>query len=334
MVVDGCTDGGINLPAALLEHLGIASIEALVLTHPDLDHLRGVAEVVRRFTPRRVFRYPALGYVRDFVALWHGAHPHKARYRELAEAIAVLDDHANLDGTFSDAPCASTRPWSPKGAPYTVHFLAPTPFDRERVRLIWSKIVQYKAGRYVLSGRFERLMNGETRLGDAPNAVSLGIVVEWAGRKVLLAGDVENGKRSSPNSGWKGVLRILDDPDEPRGHLVDDVDVVKVAHHGSKGAFSPDAWQRHARTRKTTAILAPFASSPLPSDLTLLNLRTHCATLGISAGGGSAFARARTAGWNDVPGAAVTTTAPCIAVVLEPTGAPQLFRDGGAALFQ
>ena len=184
MVVDGCTHDGVNLPAARLEHLGVVSIEALVLAHPDLDHLCEVAEVVRRFTPRRVFRYPALGYVRDFVALWHNAHPGRPRYRELAKAIAVLDDHANLPGTFADAPCSSTRPWSPKGALYTVHFLAPTPFDRDRVRLIWNKIVEYKAGRDVLSRRYERLMNGETRPGDAPNAVSLGVVAEWGGTQV------------------------------------------------------------------------------------------------------------------------------------------------------
>ncbi len=334
IVVDGCSHGGVNLPAALLDHLSIAGIDALVLTHPDLDHLRGVAEVVRRFSPRKIFRYPALGYVRDFVAMWHGAHPGKPRYRELAEAIAVLDEHASLDDSEDDAPCASTRPWTPVGAPYTVHFLAPTPFDRDRVRLLWRKIVEFKAGRYVLSRRFERLMTGETRLGDAPNAVSLGLVVEWAGRKVLLAGDVENGKRNSPKSGWKGVLRILDDVDDPRGHLVDDVDVVKVAHHGSKGAFSPDAWQRHACTRKTTAILTPFAPSPLPSENTLLDLRAHCVGLGISADGGDAFDRARKAGWADVAGPAVTGTAPCLLVTLDATGALEMFREGGAALFQ
>jgi beta-lactamase superfamily II metal-dependent hydrolase len=334
IVVDGCSQGGVNLPAALLEHLGIARIEALVLTHPDLDHLRGVAEVVRRFSPRKIFRYPALGYVRDFVAMWHSAHPTRPRYRELAEAIAVLDEHADLDGADDDAPCASTRPWTPRGAPYTVHFLAPTPFDRDRVRLLWRKIVGLKAGRYVLSRRFERLMAGETKLGDAPNAVSLGLVIEWAGRKVLLAGDVENGKRSSPKSGWKGVLRILDDVDDPRGHLVDDVEVVKVAHHGSKGAFSPAAWQRHAKTRRTTAILAPFSPSPLPSDSTLVDLRAHCARLGISAEGGAAFARARAAGWVDVAGAPPAGAAPCIAVTLDATGALTMFREGGAALFQ
>ncbi len=75
MVIDGCALGGVNLTAALLDHLGIGLVDAVVLTHPDLDHLRGVAEVVRRFKPRKIFRYPALSYVRDFVAIWHAHEP-------------------------------------------------------------------------------------------------------------------------------------------------------------------------------------------------------------------------------------------------------------------
>jgi beta-lactamase superfamily II metal-dependent hydrolase len=334
MVIDGCAHGGVNLVASLLDHLSIGVIDAVVLTHPDLDHIRGVADVVRRFKPRRIFRYPALSYVRDFVAIWHSRHPTKPRYRELAEALEVIDAHANQDDADECQSCASTRPWMPRGAPFAVHFLAPTHFDRERVRLVWQKIVELKGGRFVLSRRFERLMNGETKLGDAPNAVSLAVVLEWSGRKVLLAGDVENGKKNSPKSGWKGVLRLLDDADDFRGHLVDDVDLVKVAHHGSKGAFHLAAWQRHTRSRKTTAILAPFATTPLPSDKTLVDLRAHCAKLGISAGGGNAFARARTAGWVDASGATPITRAPCIAVVLDASGALELFRGQAAALFQ
>jgi beta-lactamase superfamily II metal-dependent hydrolase len=333
MVVDGCTQGGINLPAALLNYLAIASVDTVVLTHPDLDHVRGVADVIRRFRPRRVYRYPALGLVRDFVAVWLEEHPSNRHYRDLADAIAAIDGHADLDGTSTTDACASTRSWAPEGSSCVVHFLAPTYFDRERVRKVWQKLVERRDGRYVLSKRFERLMNGETKLGDVPNAVSLGVVLEWAGRKVLLAGDVENGKRSAPKSGWKGVLRDLDDPDDPRGGLVDDVELVKVAHHGSKGAFYEDAWLRHAKSRKTTAILAPYAPSPLPSDFTLVNLRAHCIKLGISADGGDSFARARRAGWSDVPGVPPVTTAPCIVAVFDSNGLT-LFRGGSAALFQ
>lgn len=333
MVVDGCTLGGVNLTAALLDHLQIGSVDAVVLTHPDLDHLRGIAEVICRFEPQKIFRYPALSYLRDFVAIWHAHQPANARYRELALAIDTIDARASLDEADELPSCASSRPWTPKGASYAVHFLAPTYFDQARVRVVWRKIVEHRGGRFVLSRRFERLMNGQTRLGDAPNAISLAVVVEWSGRRVLLAGDVENGKRS-PKSGWKGVLRLLDDPDDFRGHLVDDVDLVKVAHHGSKGAFFPGAWQRHARARKTTAILTPFAPSRLPSDSTLVDLRQHCSMLGISAGGGDAFPRAEAAGWTLAVGALTDTPAPCIAAVFDAAGSLRLFRGQAAVLFQ
>jgi hypothetical protein len=215
-----------------------------------------------------------------------------------------------------------------------VRSLAPTHFDRDRVRIVWQKIVEHRGGRFILSRRFERLMNGETKLGDAPNAVSLAVVVEWTGRKVLLAGDVENGNRS-PKSGWKGVLRLLDDPDDDRGHLVEDVDLVKVAHHGSKGAFFAGAWERHAQTKKTTAVLAPFAPSSLPSDTTLVNLRDHCTKLGISAEGGDAFARARAGGWSDAHAPPLPSTrAPCIVAVFDAQGTVALSCGQAARLFQ
>jgi hypothetical protein len=332
MVVDSCTRDGVNLPAALLDHLGLTTVDAVVLSHPDLDHIRGIAEVVRRFPPGRIFRYPRFSLVRDLVAKWCVAHPAKPLYRELAEAIATIEAYEELDDGRVIEPCFSTRSW-PDGAAYAVHFLAPTNFDQNRLFKVWTKLVVRKAGRYVLSKTFERILNGETKLGDVPNVVSLGIVLEWAGRKVLLAGDVENGKRGAPKSGWKGVLRDLDDPDHPRGHLVDDVELVKVAHHGSTGAFYEGAWRRHAKSRKSHAILAPYSPSSLPSDPILLNLRAYCVTLGVTADGGDSFARARRAGWSDVPDAQPSTTAPCVVAVLDVKGLA-LFRGSNAALFQ
>lgn len=332
MVVDGCTHDGTNLTAALLEHLAITQLEAVTLTHPDLDHVRGIAEVVQRYKPRRIFRYPAEGYVRDLVAMWLERTPRNRRCVELAGALAVLDKHARDEAVEADAPCASTRAWSPADADYTIHFLAPTPFDRERVRLVWRKVVEQQGDGWRLSRRFERLMRGQASLGDAPNAVSLGLVIEWQGRKVLLAGDVENGKRS-PKSGWKGVLRILDDRDEPRGHLVENVDLVKVAHHGSKGAFWAAAWNRHARSKKTHGVIAPFAASSLPSDKTLLDLRAHCTELGITADAGGAFSRAQAAGWTQAAGTPGAPSATWLAAVLDGTNV-QLFSGGGARLFR
>lgn len=86
MVVDGCEHAGRNLPAELLDHLGLTSVDAVVLTHPDLDHVRGMADIIRRFKPQCVFRYPAIADVRKLVAAWCQKNPRNRRYQELRDA--------------------------------------------------------------------------------------------------------------------------------------------------------------------------------------------------------------------------------------------------------
>ena len=331
MVVDGCAFGGVNLPEALLDHLGISMLDALVLTHPDLDHLRGMAAIVRRFQPRRIFRYPANAYVRELIAGLRERSPTHVRYAALADAMKAFDDYADEAGVHAVTTCAMTRPWAPAAAPYKVHFLAPTPFDQDRIQGLWRNLIDAGPTGWRLSRRFDRIMRNEARLGDSPNAMSLGVVIEWGTRRVLLSGDIENGKRSG-NSGWKGVLRILDDPDDPRGHLVDDVDLVKVAHHGSKGAFFAPAWARHAKSKKTAAMIAPFSMSRLPADATLVNMRSHCAHLGLTSNSGSVVGRAVASGWKKRASPARQTTAPCIAAVLDESGGLALFNGRDAAL--
>lgn len=265
--------------------------------------------------------------------MWLEKKPANKRFQDLTAAIHAIDEHAQRASTRVEDVCLTTRPWKPAGAPYSVHFLAPTDFDRARVRRLWNKVVQYAKGSFRLSTRFERVLNGEAELGDAPNAVSLAVAIEWGERKILLAGDVENGKRSA-KSGWKGVLQILDHPDERLGHLVEDVDLVKVAHHGSKGAFSAEAWARHAKSRKTTAVLTPFAPSALPSDRTLVNLRGHCDRLGISADAGQAFARTTAAGWTPIQSTLPPSGAPVVAAVLDGEGDGLLLWGAQAGLFR
>lgn len=48
LVVDGCSREGVNHPEAVLRALGRTRIDLLVLTHPDLDHLKGWRTTVRR----------------------------------------------------------------------------------------------------------------------------------------------------------------------------------------------------------------------------------------------------------------------------------------------
>ena len=68
LVADACVSGGQNLPRALLTALGLASITLLAITHPDLDHIEGVAELLTTYRPSRVWTFPLSATFRDAVA--------------------------------------------------------------------------------------------------------------------------------------------------------------------------------------------------------------------------------------------------------------------------
>jgi len=77
LVMDAACIGSDNLPAMLLKHLGVSKIDLLVLSHPDLDHIRGMAELVDDFSPSVLWRYPQDSAVRDFLVRWAQENHHK-----------------------------------------------------------------------------------------------------------------------------------------------------------------------------------------------------------------------------------------------------------------
>lgn len=324
VVVDCCVDDGTNLPAALLDDLGVDHIDLLVLTHPDLDHVRGMADLVRRFRPARVWRYPR-GLLRDTLQVLGGMTTAAGaeRFVEARAANDALDELLQTTGTV--AHTTSGAVWSPPGAGYRVVALAPTPYDEARAFARARELVERARGRVRLTAQAEAWFSGERPLGDLPNMVSIGLVIELGARRIVLGGDIENGD-GTPHSGWRGVLAQLARPDVGLGALMDDVDVVKVAHHGSTGAWSDEAWARHAATRRPVAIIAPYAPSRLPTADVLGRLRAAACRLGITSAEGDGAGRARRAGWADAAARSVplVETAACVKVTLP--------REGDATL--
>lgn len=330
VVVDSCERAGVNLPALLLTRLGIPKIDLLVVTHPDLDHVRGLTEILAGFNPERVWRYP-FALLREILATLTSA-PESSDYARHVEAVrgcVALDDHLTRTGRVEEVTYGRT--WAPPGSPYNVHALAPTPYDTSRARNRVRGLVERRRGRWLLSDQAKTWLGAGTPLGDLPNMVSLGLAIEWGDRRIVLAGDIENGD-GGPYSGWPGVLDHLDRPDDQRGRLVDDVDLIKVAHHGSAGAFSASAWKRHAGSAKTIGIVTTYSPSRLPDRDTLKALRLHCHRLGIAVDAGAAFERAMEAGWMvaDAMEPSPASAAPCLQVVIGADGA-RTFRRGQAS---
>lgn len=334
VVVDSCERDDVNLPAVLLADLGVAQIDLLVVTHPDLDHIKGITELVERFSPKRVWRYP-FGLLREILQqLGEVQTPAgKLRYAEALRSSDTLDDLLRTEGTVERVHPG--RQWHPPGSDYSICALAPTQYDIARAMSRVQGLVVRKRGRLVLSDTARAWFSGERALGDLPNMVSLGLVIEWNGLKVLLAGDVENGDGTT-HSGWQGVLAGLDQPDEGRSHLVNDVDVVKIAHHGSTGALYDAAWNRHATSKKTVGLATTYSPTPLPDDPVLRSLRRWVGRLGIATDAGDSFDRALAAGWvvADAGAAATLPLGPCVKVELRSDGTMSFEHGDEAGWFQ
>jgi beta-lactamase superfamily II metal-dependent hydrolase len=334
VVVDSCQQAGVNLAARLLTALEVHRIDLLIVTHPDLDHVKGLTELLHEFDPVRVWRYP-FGLLREILAMLGNAADatHYTRHAQAVAGAVALDEHLGQRGLVDDVTYG--RVWAPPGASYTVHALAPTSYDTKRARDRVRGLIEKRHGRWLLSAQAKRWLDDDAPLGDLPNMVSLGVAIEWGQRRLILAGDIENGD-DSPYSGWAGVLDHLDREDDGRGRLVDDVDLIKVAHHGSARSFSQIAWERHARASKTLGVVTTYSPSRLPDKATLEALRAHCSRLGIAVDAGDAFDRAMEAGWVAAPAGQPPpeSLAPCLKVVLGENGKPRFHRGQPAGWFE
>jgi len=334
VVVDSCEQAGVNLAASLLTELGVKRIDLLIVTHPDLDHVRGLTTLLHEFDPVRVWRHP-FGLLREILAMLSNATDatHYTRHKQAVAGAVALDEHLTERGLVDDVTYGKV--WAPPGASYAVHALAPTSYDTKRARDRVRGLIEKRHGRWLLSAHAKRWLDDDAPLGDLPNMVSLGVAIEWGQRRLILAGDIENGD-GGPYSGWTGVLDHLDRGDDGRGRLVDDVDLIKVAHHGSARSFSRAAWERHARASKTLGVVTTYSPSRLPDRVTLEALRVHCSRLGVAADAGDAFDRAMEAGWvvADTGQPAPESLAPCLKVVFGEGGRPHVYRGRPAGWFE
>lgn len=345
LVVDCCVSGGQNLTLQLLRTLRVRAVDLLVVTHPDLDHIRSLRTLVDAFRPVEAWRYP-FGLLRELVSHWCRLNPEDRRLREVSDAYDVLDE-LEEHNVASEPTLGTGTLWRCDVSGAEVRCIAPTQSDALHARKQLDRLVEYET----TSRRRERpgdeptlglpiqdYLLGERRsLGDHPNTISMGVSIRWRQRRVLLAGDVENGRANS-TSGWKGILEAL----RQRGLLdcVSELDLVKVAHHGSPGAFHPPAWDIHRRTDGSTiATITPFDRGryPLPHPDTLTNVRGYANLLGITADVRGVFTDAQANGWVREPALDpqdASLAGPILKIVLPDTGPGRLSDSSVSGRFR
>jgi len=297
LVVDVCVHNGCNLTVALLRALGRTKVDLLVVTHSDLDHIRGLPGLVSAFRPDRAWQFPGAGDLRALMAKWLRKQPGDRRLEELACGLEALDVLAD-ENTAIEVAC-DTRSWPDETGPYAVHCLAPTQHDQVRNRRHLDDLLEWDGSKLTLPDRITQFLGGRHRgLATRPNVLSVALAIEWGSVRVVLGGDVEAGD-GTDESGWRGVVSLL----RRRGrlHLIEKARVVKVSHHGSKGAYVVEVWQLHARAAgETVAVVAPFrrGNVALPDDTFLSEVRAHAGHLILTSDGHGAHVRARAAGWS------------------------------------
>jgi beta-lactamase superfamily II metal-dependent hydrolase len=318
IVVDSCQFDGANLTRSLLDWLDVREVALLVVTHPDLDHVAGLPELVEGLNIRQVWRYRGGANVTSLASHWLRSFPGDHRLEEVHRAHQCL---ARIEDILDDVweVGYQTKPW--RTGTCEVHCLAPTQHDVSKFRRRLNEMVTGGAAGVELATWLREYLVGErSTLGEKGNPLSLALSVTWGESRVLLSGDVENGD-GHQRSGWRGVLHYL----ERDGHsmLVRNLRVVKVAHHGSAQAFLSDAWAEHAQDASVEAsVLTPFnrGENPPPHERTLVSLRKHSASLLVTAKDASKTGtKARNAGWTPDP-ASSPASAPCVAIVVDANG--------------
>ncbi len=326
IVVDGCEHAGHNLPLELVRGMKSA-VGLLIITHPDLDHIRGTAELVRETKPGEIWRYPLGAAPLDAILRWA-----RELNPPLSEALLSLEAQQHATGAVFSV--SHGHEWTAASGACSVRAFAPTPYDQSRAAKVWERLVGPRPKRQQkLNDYLREVVTGKRRLGSVANVLSIGAVLTWGRHKLIIGGDVMRGTRW-PFSGWKGVISLLDKRG-PRD-LLDDATLVKIAHHGSSHSYEPLAWSRHAGRGKTQVVLTPFTPSRLPVEATLTALRKHAAALGISHVDRATEARALTSGWKPRrPGRAHGASIPaCVGAILDSANGAQLWAISSAAVFE
>lgn len=332
MVVDTCRWDRKVLPRELLDHHGVGSIDLLVVTHPDLDHIQGLPDLVEGLHVGRIWRYPKHADIGDLVAGWLERHrPRDRRLKALRKALDTLDGLEEGPGRVVRAAYGRDT-WPTTEAPYHAYLLAPPDGDLRDLETEFQGLVKAEGNQLVLNKKLLQYLTGTSRKRHRQaNALSLAITLEWGPIRVVLGGDVVRGKND--RRGWRGVLYHL--RQDGRVHLVKGADLVKVSHHGSAGAYVAEVWRLHADGKKALAVVTPFhrGKSPPPHSQALRGIRTHAVQLALTSAGARARGAVQAAGWRPV-GSHTQARAPCVAVVLGQGGVEDIVASRTARIYR
>ena len=274
-LIDSCEFGSLNKrvvpPLQYLTSRNVQKLAFLILSHPHLDHFKGMEQIIDHYLGRidRICRYAGDG-ARELAAYLVNrgikGNPGAERLASVLAAFKKAAEH----GAERRRLGAMTQIVPRKSA-----FIDDLSFELEVLSLSPSAEDE-ESYVDILRNAFPKLNGQITEVPDHQhNLVASAIWIQVGEVVVILGSDVEEGR--SQSSGWRGIVRSADAPDLC-------VKALKVPHHGSPGAFYARAWEEHCKRGEITSVVIPYdrGVSPRPSGVDIERIQTYSRYVGIT----------------------------------------------------
>ncbi|MEU5524958.1 MBL fold metallo-hydrolase [Streptomyces sp. NPDC047860] len=264
IVIDGgYLDDGEALVEHIRKHYNTGTVDLVVSTHPDRDHISGLRIVLEQLTVKKLLMHlpwsHSASMSRAKMLLSYNSRSLRAELRDSLQGATALEEVAKAQGVPIEEPFLD---WTSDDGKFRV--LGPSEdYYRELLAEIvepdsnlasqasWEELV-----RKLLTGKVHEDLhtetlkeNGETSAKNNTSAICL---LEVDGRKLLFTGDA-------------GVPALSDALDvlEADGFQPGDLMFVQVPHHGSRRNVSPKILNRLLGSKgKLTKLGTAFASVP------------------------------------------------------------------------
>ncbi len=263
-VVDCCagdlSDENTNPTLRYLRNRGIGRLAFVCMTHPHVDHYRGISQLLTAFNPE-CFWFPSAMTGSELELILR----HELFDAKKSGSLGKTENARELlkiFGLVKDQKIRSGKPKIPKRAG-TGTSLYPTRADENAILRISALAPSTRqAIRY--ESKLKNCFDADHRLKSSlelsdHNWISMALLVTFGETRVVLAGDVEE-------NGWNDVL------EEIEGASLS-CHAVKISHHGSKTGYCDNLWSKFARERLPISILTPFKRHRLPRQEAIQHIR-------------------------------------------------------------
>jgi beta-lactamase superfamily II metal-dependent hydrolase len=259
-VIDCCakgseSDGSDNPIIAFLDERRVKSLAFACLTHPHIDHFRGLKQVIAFAPPQVFYRSGAMfPHVLQQVAKaeYSAAKQSNTDSRQTSlQMLVELDNYLKLMKIRCERAGLNTQLYPFKvsnSKSFSVKALAPS----------GGEVDSYHGS---LVNCFKADGTPKPNIPDLPhNSISIGFYIECQKFNIVLGGDVTT-------ANWQNVLT---------NHIVDFAKpatrLVKVSHHGSKTGDCPGLWESFASGKETLAAVVTGFQTALPEWDTLARI--------------------------------------------------------------